>query len=95
MFYPVGYSLSNGVYSEFRFNEEKGVKIKSLTGVIRSHRTGYARELLIEACRQALKFWVIEPVLQCFRGMREVIGKERLSGMYGVLKFKVSNSSVL
>ena len=65
-----------------------------MAGVIRSHRAEYVRELLIKACRQTLKLGAIELVLQYFLGMREVIGKERLSGMYGVLRFKVSNPSV-
>ena len=65
--------LLSMVYLEFRFNEEKGKRIKSLADVIRLHRTEHARELLVEACREALKLGAIEPVLQRFLGEEALV----------------------
>jgi len=65
--------LLSMVYLEFRFNEEKGKRIKSLADVIRLHRTEHACELLVEACREALKLGAIEPVLQRFLGEEALV----------------------
>jgi hypothetical protein len=60
-------------YLEFRLNEEKGDKIKSLADVIRSHRKEHARELLVEACRQAIELGATQPVLQRFLGEEALV----------------------